>query len=79
MTQHGHDDLWRDFPKTAMIRAGFATEANCRAYRIAAQRRDGALRHRAAPPFRSRPARPSSAVAPCKELVLAFGHNRHTT
>ena len=38
MTQHMQDDLWRDFPKTAMeFEARFATEADCRAYWIEAR------------------------------------------
>jgi len=38
MTQQDRDDLWRDFPKTATeFEARFATEADCRAYWIAAR------------------------------------------
>jgi len=38
MTQPMQDDLWRDFPKTAMeFEARFATEADCRAYWIEAR------------------------------------------
>ena len=38
MTQHTHDNLWRDFPKTATeFEARFATEADCRAYWIEAR------------------------------------------
>src|SRR6267142_1681337 len=38
MTQAMPDDLWRDFPKTATaFEARFATEADCRAYWIAAR------------------------------------------
>ena len=38
MTQAVPDDLWRDFPKTATeFEARFATEADCRAYWIAAR------------------------------------------
>ena len=38
MTRQRHDDLWRDFPKTATeFEARFATEADCRAYWIEAR------------------------------------------
>ena len=38
MTQHILDDLWRDFPKTAMaFESRFATEEDCRAYWIEAR------------------------------------------
>ena len=38
MTEHARDDLWREFPKTAMeFEAKFATEADCRAYWIEAR------------------------------------------
>ena len=38
MTQHTPDDLWRDFPKTAMeFEARFASEEDCRAYWIEAR------------------------------------------
>jgi Zn ribbon nucleic-acid-binding protein len=38
MTQPNHHSLWRDFPKTATeFEARFATEADCRAYWIAAR------------------------------------------
>ena len=38
MTERNQDDLWRDFPKTAMeFEARFATEADCRAYWIEAR------------------------------------------
>ena len=38
MTRHTQDDLWRDFPKTAMeFEARFATEEDCRAYWIQAR------------------------------------------
>lgn len=38
MTQHMPDDLWRDFPKTAMeFEARFATEEDCRVYWIKAR------------------------------------------
>ena len=38
MTRENHNDLWRDFPKTAMeFEARFATEADCRAYWIEAR------------------------------------------
>jgi transposase-like protein len=38
MTDSNNDDLWRDFPKTAMeFEARFATEADCRAYWIKAR------------------------------------------
>ena len=38
MTDQSHDDLWRDFPKTAMeFEKKFATEADCRAYWIEAR------------------------------------------
>ena len=38
MTQQDHDDLWRDFPKTATeFDARFATEEDCRAYWIKAR------------------------------------------
>ena len=38
MTDQKHEDLWRDFPKTAMeFEAKFATEADCRAYWIEAR------------------------------------------
>jgi transposase-like protein/Zn ribbon nucleic-acid-binding protein len=38
MTQPDHHSLWRDFPKTATeFEARFATEADCRAYWIAAR------------------------------------------
>ena len=38
MTQRDHDDLWRDFPKTATgFEARFATEEDCRAYWIEAR------------------------------------------
>jgi Zn ribbon nucleic-acid-binding protein/transposase-like protein len=38
MTQDNHNDLWRDFPKTATeFEARFATEEDCRAYWIAAR------------------------------------------
>ena len=38
MTELNQDDLWRDFPKTAMeFEARFATEADCRAYWIEAR------------------------------------------
>ena len=33
MAQQNHNDLWRDFPKTAQeFEARFATEEDCRAY-----------------------------------------------
>jgi hypothetical protein len=48
MTQRNHDDLWRDFPKTATgFEARFATEEDCRAYWIEA-RSGGKWRARAA-------------------------------
>jgi hypothetical protein len=35
MTQHTHDNQWRNFPKTATeFEARFATETDCRAYWI---------------------------------------------
>jgi transposase-like protein len=38
MTQHSQDDLWRDFPKTAIeFERRFATEEDCRAYWIEAR------------------------------------------
>ena len=38
MTQETHNDLWRDFPKTAQeFEARFATEADCRAWWIKAR------------------------------------------
>jgi len=38
MMQHTHDDLWRDFPKTAIeFEERFATEEDCRAYWIQAR------------------------------------------
>ena len=38
MTQQNHNDLWRDFPKTAQeFEARFATEDDCRAYWIEAR------------------------------------------
>ena len=38
MTRPTQDDLWRDFPKTAMeFEARFATEEDCRAYWIQAR------------------------------------------
>ena len=38
MTELNHNDLWRDFPKTAQeFEARFATEADCRAYWIEAR------------------------------------------
>ena len=38
MTQDMHNDLWRDFPKTATeFESRFATEEDCRAYWIAAR------------------------------------------
>ena len=38
MTRENHNDLWRDFPKTATaFEARFATEADCRAYWIEAR------------------------------------------
>ena len=38
MTRAMPDDLWRDFPKTAMeFEARFATEEDCRAYLIEAR------------------------------------------
>jgi Zn ribbon nucleic-acid-binding protein len=38
MTQQDHDDLWRDFPKTATeFEARFATEEDCQAYWIKAR------------------------------------------
>ena len=38
MTQRDHDDLWRDFPRTATeFEARFATEEDCRAYWIEAR------------------------------------------
>ena len=38
MTQHHADDLWRDFPTTATeFETTFATEGDCRAYRINAR------------------------------------------
>jgi Zn ribbon nucleic-acid-binding protein len=38
MTQDNHDELWRDFPKTATeFEARFATEEDCRAYWIEAR------------------------------------------
>jgi transposase-like protein len=38
MTQRSHDDLWRDFPKTATeFEKRFATEEDCRAYWIEAR------------------------------------------
>jgi hypothetical protein len=38
MIQHTHDDLWRDFPKTATeFEERFATEEDCRAYWIQAR------------------------------------------
>ena len=38
MTRENHNDLWRDFPKTATeFEARFATEDDCRAYWIQAR------------------------------------------
>ena len=38
MAQQNHNDLWRDFPKTAQeFEARFATEEDCRAYWIQAR------------------------------------------
>ena len=38
MTRENHNDLWRDFPKTATeFEARFATEEDCRAYWIEAR------------------------------------------
>ena len=38
MTNQKHEDLWRDFPKTAIeFEKKFATEADCRAYWIEAR------------------------------------------
>src|SRR5215475_10718728 len=38
MMQHTHDDLWRDFPKTAIeFEERFATEEDCRTYWIQAR------------------------------------------
>ena len=45
MTQRDHDDLWRDFPKTATgFEARFATEEDCRAYDRGALGRQAGVR-----------------------------------
>ena len=67
MTRENHDDLWRDFPKTATeFEARFATEDDCRAYWIKA-RWGGEPHARGAP----RRACGRSARAPCSSARTA--------